>query len=359
MGDGGGISRYVISLSGILSVAGAQIHIIVTHANAVGKECQEEIKSLVSTVRVYCLDPTRPKFERYWGILKQIWKINPDVLISNYDAASQKLLPFLPPNCKLVHILHNDTDDFYRIGKINAFKTRCWIAPTRSIADNFNKYTGGKYNRRIKVIAHGVNPGADAKPSENPLSWIKGGKEGDTRLKILYTGVLYEHKGVREIPAVVKELQKRGVDFTLTIIGKGIEESYLRRELNVEIKKGIVEMTGLLAHDAVYRHMAGSDIFYYPTHLDAFGLVIAEAMANGAVPVVGLIPGVTDQLIENGVEGYLVSPGDILGYSDAICALAESSEMRKVISFNAIKKAKEKFSIEAMGKAYLECLNDL
>ena len=178
-------------------------------------------------------------------------------------------------------------------------------------------------------------------------------------MEIVYTGVLYEHKGVKELPEIIKRLLAKGIDLHFTIIGQGILEDWLKDQFADECKSGIVEFTGVIDHNEVYKRMSKSDIFLYPTHLDAFGLVIAEAMINGAVPVVTHLKGITDNLINDNENGFLIKEGDVNKFADTILQLYNDPILRNSVSNKALEKANNFFSINMMESAYLNFLSKI
>ncbi len=242
--------------------------------------------------------------------------------------------------------MHNEWIDFYRIGSINGNRVNAWISPTQTVADAFNSFSSTRFKDRVKVIPHGVD-------EQNPVK-----KEND-KLKIVFTGVLYVHKGVEILPLIIKGLIHRGLTLQFTIIGDGVMKDWLKEQFASEINEGIVEIVGVIPHDEVYKRMSQADIFLYPTHLDAFGLVIAEAMMCGAVPVVTLLPGITDNLITDGVDGFLLEKDNVDQFVNKIMLLNSDSELRKKMQTAAYNTAKTKLSLSTMQKNYIEFFNNL
>ena len=73
---------------------------------------------------------------------------------------------------------------------------------------------------------------------------------------------------------------------------------------------------------------------------------------SGAVPVVTKLNGITDMIITNGVDGVLVAPGDMEGYSQAIIGLLNNEEKLHTFSAAAQKTARERYSLERMLDEY-------
>lgn len=336
---GSGLSRYVFSLCALLADK-HEIYVVTTHNGNDRSYESEELKHISIKIQLISLGH-KSKFGKYLGALRMIRKIEPDFIINNYNGVYQFVLPFIKKKINVVHILHNDTDDFYRIGSINGSRVTGWIAPTMAIADHFNHYTNNKFCDRVSVIPHGVE--------ETSYS-----EKHNSRIEIVYAGVLYEHKGVKVLPSIIRQLIEAKVDLHFTIIGGGVLSGWLSDQFRYEQDAGIVTMTGVVPHEEVYKIMSKADIFLYPTHLDAFGLVIAEAMMNGAVPVVTLLPGITDNLIEDGKSGYLIAQDNVEAFVNALICLIKDGNRRTEMSKAAYAKSMECFSISSMKKEYIK-----
>ena len=341
---GSGLSRYIFSLCRLLAKDN-DLWIITTHDDGTIAYERKELDEISRDIHLVSLG-SKGKLAKYFSVVRWIRRINPDVIVNNYNGVTQYVLPMIPSGIKVVHILHNDTGDFYRIGAINARKVHAWVAPTRAIADHFNQYTAGAYADRVKVISHGVE--------ERSLP-----EKNNKMLEIVFAGVLYKHKGIKTLPPIIKSLRARGVNLHFTIIGGGILSDWLRDQFADEIAGGTVEMTGVIPHQEVYRCMSGADVFLYPTHLDAFGLVIAEAMMCGAVPVVTLLPGITDNLITAGQDGFLIEQDNIELFVDRIVLLNQNSELRREMQKCANATAKDRLSLAKMHQNYISFFETL
>lgn len=343
---GGGLSKYICTLADILTTdTDKQVYVLTTHASEVNPQL-EQLKAERGVQHISLGGLSTLK--KYFTLVSQLRKLSPDVIINNYNATTQYILPFLPKKTKIVHILHNNTDDFYRVAAINGRYVDKWIAPTPALENYFNIYTECKYKSRVITIPHAVDGISDI---------IR--KFSSEMLQLTFVGVLYEHKGVLILPEVIKRLVAKGHKFHFTFIGEGILHSNLEAALKEEICKGIVEFTGRIAGDEVYSRLLQTDIFVYPTHIDAFGLVIAEAMMNGAVPVVTCLKGITDTIVDAGINGYLETQDDVDGFVEHISYLIENDEGRKRMSEAAMNKAKTCFSKEVMRLNYMDMISSL
>ena len=80
---------------------------------------------------------------------------------------------------------------------------------------------------------------------------------------------------------------------------------------------------------------------------EAFGLVLAEAMACG-VPIVGSRSGSLPEVVDEGRTGLLATPLDAKSFADAIERLAGDAELRGRMGAGAVDRVRELFTV---GKA--------
>jgi glycosyltransferase involved in cell wall biosynthesis len=75
------------------------------------------------------------------------------------------------------------------------------------------------------------------------------------------------------------------------------------------------------------RLMAGADVFVLPSREEGYPVALMEAMALG-LPVVATGVGGVPEAVRDGVEGYVVPPGDPRRLADAVLRLAQDGELR-------------------------------
>lgn len=93
--------------------------------------------------------------------------------------------------------------------------------------------------------------------------------------------------------------------------------------------------------NGVMHKLGQADLFLLPSQLESFGLAALEAMAC-EVPVIATNVGGVPEVIEHGVDGYLVEPGDVqqaAKYAIGLLARADRSrEMGQLARIHAKKK---------------------
>lgn len=91
---------------------------------------------------------------------------------------------------------------------------------------------------------------------------------------------------------------------------------------------------------------------------ESFGLVIPEAMQAGLPMISTDCPVGPRELIDPGVDGLLVPPGDVAAIAAAISSLIGSPAQRRAMAGNAVKKA-ERFSAERIAALHEELYSSL
>lgn len=86
------------------------------------------------------------------------------------------------------------------------------------------------------------------------------------------------------------------------------------------------------------------DLFVFPSHIEAFGSSLIEAMAMEKACVATAAGGVLD-IVENGVSGLLVPPRNSEALTEAIVCLVKDEKRREQLGRAARKRVEEKFDV--------------
>ena len=107
--------------------------------------------------------------------------------------------------------------------------------------------------------------------------------------------------------------------------------------------------------------MAKSIALILPSNYDAFGLVLAEAMAVGT-PVIATRVGGIPYVVKDGETGFLVEPGDVDTLAEKMMLLLEDRELRQRMGRRGKEEAMRRFHPEVVARktmtVYKEVLRD-
>jgi len=143
-------------------------------------------------------------------------------------------------------------------------------------------------------------------------------------------------------------------DVKLYIIGGNATDNL--KELIADLQLHNIEFIPFLPFEKTLEYMAAADVFALMTREDIWGLVINEAMSMGT-PIVSTNKCVAAiEMIENGVNGYIVEYDDYSLAANRINSLLYNEALCRQIRKNNVVKAK-KYTIETMKEAYTRIIN--
>ena len=134
--------------------------------------------------------------------------------------------------------------------------------------------------------------------------------------KILFIGTVTEKKGVRQLVQAMPKILEAHPEVTLDIVGRdwrdpqtgGSYMEYLKTFITDEIEKAIT-LVGALSHDEIPKRLETAQLCVYPSHMEAQGLVVIEAMAMEK-PVIFSKLGPGSEMIQDHTTGLLCDPLD-------------------------------------------------
>jgi N-acetyl-alpha-D-glucosaminyl L-malate synthase BshA len=126
----------------------------------------------------------------------------------------------------------------------------------------------------------------------------------------------------------------------LVLIGDGPDRG--AAEYLVRKKKLQKDVFFLGKQNAVYQKLSAADLFLLPSQLESFGLAALEAMAC-EVPVIATNVGGVPEVVEHGVDGFLVEPGDVKEAGRYAIELLSRADRGREMGQRARINAKRKF----------------
>ena len=209
------------------------------------------------------------------------------------------------------------------------------IALTENMKNDMQKI----YNREIIVIPNGIDVEKFTVPLDKETIRKRLGINDSDKV-IIFVGNLRPVKGVEFLVRAMNVVIQKDVNAKLILVGDGQQQDYLRRmvaELHIE---RYVTFTGEVPNDEVFEYLAASDIFVLPSLSEGFSIASLEAMACG-LPIIATRVGVLQEIIENGVNGFLIKTGEPRQISEKVLKLLGDEYLRGRISENNKKKVKD------------------
>lgn len=169
---------------------------------------------------------------------------------------------------------------------------------------------------------------------------------------IIGVGQFIERKGW---DVLLKAAQALPMDIGIYIVGGNETEEYQKIIAHYGLQS--VHFLPFMEKKTLSDYYSLSDLFVLPTREDIWGLVINEAMAHG-LPVITTkrcLAGL--ELIENGINGFLVESEDEEMLAIRIKQILENDELREQMKKNNQNKI-QAYTIEKMATITLGALND-
>lgn len=140
---------------------------------------------------------------------------------------------------------------------------------------------------------------------------------------IVFTGVLYEHQGVRTLLACALDIVRRAPGALVLVVGDGPARSGLEADAKGRGLDGIVRFVGRVPYDHLALYLGAADCCVAPfsaTRGEASPLKLFDYMAAARPVVAAAIPSITD-LISKSQAIIAVPPDDATRLADAVVGL--------------------------------------
>jgi glycosyltransferase involved in cell wall biosynthesis len=199
----------------------------------------------------------------------------------------------------------------------------------------------GTRNEKIKAIS-------------NPIAELTTNSCAKEKI-VLYVGRLVRSsKRVDRLIRIWSRVEPLAPDWKLNIVGDGEDRLYLEKLTSrLQLKRVVFQ-----GYQQSESHYQKASILCLTSSFEGSPLVIPEAQHCGTVPVAFNIGDSIRNLIDDGINGFLVKPFDEKRYSEKLLELMQNPEtLKKIASQSPLKVAGR--SIQEIGEKWLEILNEL
>jgi glycosyltransferase involved in cell wall biosynthesis len=291
-----------------------------------------------------------------WGVIRALEEAQPDVILCggyNYLASWQALLwagmrgvPFL--------LWSESTSYELRAGRAwveflkSEFAKNCAGFVVPGISAREYLIARGRKERCIFTALNAVDNGLFMRGAgQARQSDVQSRAElGLPRRYFLFVGRLVWEKGVYDLLSAYASLDPNlRSAVSLVFVGDGPERLGLEGQARL-VSPGQVIFPGFVQRDQLAAYYALADMLVLSSYTEPWGLVVNEAMACGLPVVVSCAAGCAADLVRNGWNGNIVSPGDVVGIGKAMQSLACQIALRYTMGLRSAEHI-QRYSAES------------
>lgn len=192
---------------------------------------------------------------------------------------------------------------------------------------------------KVKVLLNGA-PGPPR--LDHPRS------RGTDPLKVLFLGRLCERKGVRHMLEALGDPRVRNESWIATLAGDGASAPYRRRAEELGLADR-VSFSGWVDSDEARAMLADTDVLVLPSHAEGLPMSVIEAFAHG-VAVVSTPVGAIPEILEDAVNGLLVSPGDSAQLAQALLTILQDEPLRRRLAESGRRTWEDRLDISSFSQ---------
>jgi len=194
---------------------------------------------------------------------------------------------------------------------------------------------------------------------EEPMLFKRFRSVGEVSL--LFLGALGNRKGIFDLLEVLSKYKDEFKGRLKLIVGGNGEVKRFEEFVSKMKLEDIVEYKGWVSGNQKVQLLQNSDIYILPSHNEGLPLSILEAMTF-ELPIISTYVGGIPEIVEDGVNGYLVKPGDTTTLYFKLKGVIENPENLKRLGTNSKNKVEPYYAKNVVPKLqniYKQILNKL
>ena len=159
------------------------------------------------------------------------------------------------------------------------------------------------------------------------------------------------------MPIIFNEIYKNNNNANLILIGRDSSDNITGNDSTWSMMQPLfdrdalmkVDYKGSVSYKEIREHIAKATVCVFPTFAEALPVSWIEAMALKKAIVASDI-GWATEVMDNGINGFLVYPKNHNLFADRILELLNNQKLRNQFGIEARRKVEQKFSIEVVAK---------
>ena len=210
--------------------------------------------------------------------------------------------------------------------------------------------TIANYNKKHIKNTIDIDKGVEVIHSAINLDLFRPYDTKKSSKSIIAVSRLHEQKGLVHLINACHILNNRKIDFECTIIGEGPEKKVYDKLIE-ELQIPNIRFIDYMSYDEIRNHLGHSTVFVLPCVIasdgkrDILANALKEAMAMQVPVITSKINGI-EELVDDGVNGILVSPGDPELIADAIENIFNNPVLGNYMGQEGRKKVEKEFNIK-------------
>lgn len=175
--------------------------------------------------------------------------------------------------------------------------------------------------------------------------------------KLVSVGRLSKEKGYIDLLRVFKRLNKDYPDWTLDIIGDGVERGAIEDFINDNELNTKVTLHGFQGKEYIDKILNQSSIYVMTSFTESFGIVLIEAMSHGVPCIAYDSAEGAREIINSGENGYLIKHRNLEAMVKKIEDLIKDKEERIKIGSQARESVK-KFTSDVVSEEWFTLIEE-
>ena len=164
----------------------------------------------------------------------------------------------------------------------------------------------------------------------------------DNLIHILYLGLITQQKGIYDLVETINEHKEELTNKIVLHIGGNGETETIQQMIAKYSLENIIKFEGWISGNKKIEMLNSADIFILPSYAEGLPISILEAMSY-RLPVISTPVGGIPEIIKDGINGILVTPGNKDTLFDAIIKLSNNKTLRENMGEFSFKNVQGNF----------------
>ena len=327
---GGGISSYAIDF---INVYKHEYEFIVVSNDILDESTSHNIK------KYHRINSSDYSYQNLKKLLHIINECKPDIILNSNYALLSLVIPFIDTKIIKISISHLVDGKLALVAGFNHLYYDAIISLSDAGATKLSKYYRSIERNKIAVVYNFYNQNTLNNPVHNSV------------INIVYPGGGNLNKNPILVMKILQSLSKSNLKYVFYWLGNTVlpgskifGKHYIA---NFFEKDDRIVFTGNVAREESVKIIQGADVFLLPSKKEGCPITLLEAMSVGTIPVVSDAKHASSEIIQNGVNGYVLSNTNPNEYVELIKEIISNPDKFSQIKSNCEKTFQESFSSEA------------